>query len=57
MRPFGLVLLTGDAFGVDAEEHGQAVPGPLGDLKRSAGGFEPSGYAAYRRAVGAAGQQ
>lgn len=41
--PFGLVLLAGDALGIDAEEHRHAVPCPLSSLRRRYPGIEPSG--------------
>jgi hypothetical protein len=48
----GKVLLPGEALGVDAEQHVDAVPGPLGDLSRSDAAVEPGGQARMAQVVG-----
>ena len=40
-----------DAFGVDSEQHFDAVPGPLGDLGRRDARVEPQRYAAVAEVV------
>jgi hypothetical protein len=37
----GVLLLTGHALGVDAQQDSHAVPGPLGDLSRRHARAEP----------------
>ena len=50
------MLGVGEAFGVDAEEDGDAVAGPFGDLGGSHAGVEPGGQAGVAQVVGAFGQ-
>ena len=38
---FGFVVLAGDAFGIDPQQHVHAVPRPLGDLRSRNSGIEP----------------
>ena len=47
---------VGEAFGVDAEEDGDAVAGPFGDLGGGDAGVEPGGQAGVAQVVGAFGQ-
>jgi hypothetical protein len=42
---------VGEAFGVDAEEDGDAVACPFGDLGRGDGGVEPGGQAGVAEVV------
>jgi hypothetical protein len=48
----GGLLGVGEAFGVDAEEDGNAVACPLGDLRRGNPVFTQVGTAACRRSWG-----
>jgi hypothetical protein len=52
-----LVLLTGDALGVDPQQHVHAVARPLGDLRSGHPRVEPGGYRRVAEVVGAPGQQ
>jgi hypothetical protein len=54
--PVGDVVLAVDAVGVDGEQHGDAVPGPSGDLGGGAAGVQPEGQGGVPQVVGAAGQ-
>ena len=45
-----------EAFGVDAEQDFDAVPGPLGDLCRGDSGVQPERYRRVAQVVGASGQ-
>ena len=54
--PLGLVLLSGDAPGVDAQQHIDPVACPLGDLGRSGPGVEPGGHGRVPQIVRSAGQ-
>jgi hypothetical protein len=51
--PLGLVLLAGDALGVDPEQDVDAVPGPVGDLRRRHASVEPGGDCGMPQVVGA----
>jgi hypothetical protein len=55
--PLGLVLLPGDALGVDPEQHVHTVTCPLSDLRRGDPGVEPCGYGGVAEVVGAPGQE
>src|ERR1039457_5328868 len=55
--PHGLVLLPGDAVGVDPEEHVHAVACPFGDLWRGHSGVKPCRDGGVTEVVGAPGQQ
>ena len=50
----GRVLLAGDALGVDLQQHGDAVTGPLGDLGRRHAGVEPGRHRRVPQVVGPA---
>ena len=52
----GGLFRVGEAFGVDAEEDGDAVARPFGDLGGSDACVEPSGQAGVAEIVGAFGQ-
>ena len=43
--PLGYLVLAVDALGIDPEQHGNAVPGPLGDLGGRNPAVEPRGDA------------
>lgn len=47
----GLVLLTGNALGVDAQEHGHAMASPFGDLGWGDSGAEPGGHGGMSQGV------
>lgn len=50
------MLGVGEAFGVDAEEDGDAVAGPFGGLGGGDAGVEPGGQAGVPQVVGAFGE-
>src|ERR1700730_12070785 len=54
--PVGDVVLAVDAVGVDGEQHGDAVPGPLRDLGGGGGGVQPEGQGGMPQVVRAAGE-
>lgn len=53
----GGLLGVGEAFGVDAEEDGDAVAGPLGHLGGGYACVEPGGQAGVSQVVGAFGKR
>src|SRR6516165_11399894 len=53
----GLVLLPGDALGVDPQQDVDAVASPLGDLRGGYSGVQPGGDRRVAEIVGAPGQQ
>jgi hypothetical protein len=55
--PLRLVLLAGDAFGVDPQQDVDAVACPLGDLGSGHARVEPGGYRRVSEVVGAPRQQ
>src|SRR6266566_1262590 len=55
--PLGLVLLAGDALGVDPQQDVDLVPGPVGYLRWCDAGVQPGGDRRVTQVVGAAGQQ
>src|ERR1035438_2494841 len=57
MRRLGYLVLAVDALGVDLEQDGDAVPGPLGDLGGRDSPVEPCRDAGVPEVVDALGQR
>jgi len=53
----GGVVLAVDALGIDLEQDGDAVSGPLGDLGRWDASVEPGAYAGVTQIVDALGER
>jgi len=47
--PLGFAMLAGDAFGIDPQQHVDAVPGPFGDLAAGTPALSQVDTAAWRR--------